>query len=70
MHLPGYQSDNHGGRGQNVLFEDNHVRFVVNTITNNGGDAFFRNHDGFVAPGVNENDSVIGGSAASPFFPF
>jgi hypothetical protein len=51
-------SPNHGGSGQNVLFEDGHVEYLNSSKTASGDD-IFRNADGEVAPGTNENDSVI-----------
>lgn len=64
LHLPGHRSDNHGGRGQNVLFEDNRVEFVTRCVVY---DALFLNRDGFTAAGLDDNDSVIGRSATPPF---
>jgi hypothetical protein len=62
---PGLASTNHGCRGQNVLFEDNHVRFVSGCLAN-GRDQIFLNNLGLVAAGVNPEDVVIGRSGASP----
>lgn len=64
--LPGYQSLNHGGRGQNVLFEDGHVRFLVTPRPSLPGDDFFVNDLGLIAPGNHCNDAVIGASDAAP----
>ena len=57
-------SENHGGRGQNVLFEDLSVRFVVgNAIAD---DQIYVNSHNIVAPGVSARDNVIGASHLAP----
>jgi hypothetical protein len=66
MHLAELQSDNHGGLGQNVLFEDNHVRFIVNSVREGLGDRLFVNRRGLVAAGTDKEDAVIGSSASPP----
>jgi hypothetical protein len=64
--LPGFQSENHGGQGQNVLFEDGHVRFLTSSRPIEDGDDVFVNDTGLVAAGDHRNDSVVAGSAAAP----
>ena len=64
LHLRGHQSENHGGRGQNVLFEDNHVEFIIDCVAY---DRLFVNRDGYAEAGLDKADSVIGHSAAPPF---
>lgn len=64
--LPGYQSLNHGGRGQNVLFEDGHVTFLTTPTAAGPHDELFLNDTGIVAPGNHRNDSVIGASDTIP----
>jgi anti-sigma factor RsiW len=64
--LPGFQSENHGGRGQNVLFEDGHVRFLTSSRPIEDGDDVFVNDTGLVAAGDHRNDSVVAGSGAAP----
>jgi hypothetical protein len=64
--LPGFQSRNHGGQGQNVLFEDGHVRFLTSSRPIEDGDDFFVNDTGLVAAGDHRNDSVVAGSSAAP----
>ncbi|MCC7086987.1 MAG: hypothetical protein IT427_18460 [Pirellulales bacterium] len=49
---------NHGGQGQNVLFEDGSVKFVTSVHPFKDDDIFSNGH-GNVAPGTGENDSVI-----------
>jgi len=61
-----FQSLNHGGRGQNVLFEDGRVVFLPTPKPNQQADDLFLNDTGFVAAGTHENDSVIGGSSTPP----
>jgi hypothetical protein len=62
LHLPGHQSTNHGGRGQNVLYEDNRVQFLVCTFVGAPANTIFLNRDGFAEAGIDEDDSVIGDS--------
>lgn len=62
----GRQSRNHGGRGQNVLFECGRVRFVTSPQPNPQADHIFINYWGLVAPGLDLDDAVIGSSAARP----
>ena len=63
---PTRQSCNHGGNGQNVLFEDGHVKFLPTTRPLGLADDVFTNDDGLVAAGVHPDDSVIGSSRAAP----
>jgi len=63
----GLQSLNHGGRGQNVLFEDGRVTFVsTGRSAAKDGDHFFTNDDGLIAAGTHRDDSVIGSSNTAP----
>lgn len=64
--LPNHQSENHGRYGQNVLFEDGHVRFVTSPCPNDVFDDLFENDHGEVAAGVHLNDSVIAAGATPP----
>ncbi|MBN1589042.1 MAG: hypothetical protein JW888_05975 [Pirellulales bacterium] len=65
--LPGHLSENHGRLGQNVLFEDGHVRFTVSPRpSESASDNFFLNDDGEVAAGIHQNDAVIGAGATPP----
>lgn len=50
-------SNNHSGRGQNVLFEDGRVLFNCSTAV--GEDAIYENNVGLVAPGTDRYDSVV-----------
>jgi hypothetical protein len=63
---PGRQSDNHGGRGQNVLFEDGHVQFLTTSRPSGARDDIFANDDDEVAAGVHQDDSVIASSGVTP----
>jgi len=63
---PPFQTDNHGGRGQNVLFEDGRVRFLASPKPRGFADDFFCNALGEVAAGLHPDDSVIGSSASPP----
>ena len=59
-------SDNHGGGGQNVLFEDGHVKFLRSCRQLGLGDDYFHNEEGDVAAGTHLDDAVIGHSATPP----
>ncbi len=60
---PGSQSDNHGGVGQNVLFEDGHVKFCTSPKPVDVSDHIFTNALGQQAPGSHFNDAVVVPSA-------
>ena len=65
----GYQqSSNHGGFGQNVLYDDGHVRYTTTShqIDGSTDPDFFHNDSGQVDSGNHANDAVIGCSAAKP----
>lgn len=62
----GYQSLNHDGRGQNVLFEDLRIVFYRTSRPHARADDVFVNEMNLVAAGRNPRDSVIGSSAAVP----
>jgi anti-sigma-K factor RskA len=64
---PDFQSINHGGRGQNVLFEDGRIAFLPTAKPNAQADNVFLNDTGRVAAGTHENDSVVSASGATPF---
>lgn len=54
---PGRRSQNHGGYGQNCLFEDGHYALIKNSSI--AGDAIYENDRGLIAPGTHALDSVI-----------
>jgi hypothetical protein len=62
---PGHQTTHHGGKGQNTLFGDFHVKLLktckcdVDTL----GDDIFLNDAGILGPGLDAEDSVIGNGA-------
>jgi len=62
------QSSNHGGYGQNVLYDDSHVRYTTTSHQLDGSDDpdFFHNDAGEVAAGKHVDDAVIGCSSARP----
>ncbi len=68
LHMPEFQTVHHSGRGQNVLFEDGHVRFLETPNTPYTADHLFTNAEGRIAPGVHADDSVIVSSTAYPLF--
>jgi len=63
-----HQSSNHGGDGQNVLFEDGHVAFLRNCLceAGTGGDDIFRNDAGQIGVGNHRDDSVITSRPINP----
>jgi hypothetical protein len=62
----GERSPNHGGVGQNVLFEDMHVVFLKHCRLSGCDDHIYINRDGYVGAGVGPDDAVIGGSSDRP----
>ncbi|MCU0963217.1 MAG: hypothetical protein MUF48_24250 [Pirellulaceae bacterium] len=52
------RSANHGGRGQNIFFEDGHVAFVIDARLLPGDDPF-RNRNGLAEAGTDRADAVI-----------
>lgn len=66
LDLEGRHSMNHGGCGQNVLFEDGHVNYVTNCMQDDSADHIYLNDDGLMAAGTHEQDSAIGSSHTSP----
>lgn len=58
-------SINHGLAGQNVLFADGHVRFLL-TRKIGANDDIYVNRDGRVAAGLDVSDMVLGYSSARP----
>jgi len=59
------RSSNHPDGIHHVLFEDGHVRRIPSGDLH-GDDHLFKNHDGNVAAGVDEEDAVIGDSHHQP----
>lgn len=61
-----YHSINHGGCGQNVLFEDQHVQYLTTCRARGCRDDFYTNDHGLVRPGLHVHDAVIGPSHTRP----
>jgi len=59
------RSSNHSDGGHHVLFEDGHVR-MIQAVDLHEDDHLFKNHEGAVAAGVDEEDAVIGDSHHQP----
>ena len=59
------RSSNHPDGIHHVLFEDGHVKRIAPTDLHRD-DHLFKNHDGEVAAGVDEEDAVIGDSQDQP----
>lgn len=63
--LPNRRSAHHGGRGQNILYEDGHVAFVTDFVGSNQ-DHPWLNDEGYAEAGVDKSDSVLLPSGAKP----
>ncbi len=63
-YLPGRRSANHGGRGQNIYFEDGHYAFVTDVRA--VPDDPWRNDYGFAEAGNRPDDSVVLPSGMRP----
>jgi hypothetical protein len=61
----GERSSNHPDGIHHVLFEDGHVKRILSGDLH-GDDHLFKNHDGKVAAGIDEEDAVIGDSEDQP----
>ena len=61
----GERSSNHPDGIHHVLFEDGHVKRLAPGDLH-GDDHLFKNHDGKVAAGIDEEDAVIGDSEDQP----
>jgi hypothetical protein len=62
---PDFKSCNHGGYGQNVLFQDLRVEYLKGPLCNTTRrDHLFLNDDGLPVAGTDRNDSVLGPSGA------
>jgi prepilin-type processing-associated H-X9-DG protein len=61
------QSANHGGCGQNVLYQDGHVGYQKKcTPTETAEDHLYLNDEGKEAAGLGRFDTVLGRSEATP----
>ena len=65
LQLAEYRSTNHGGRGNNILYEDGHTQYVVESCVE--GDNPFVNRLGWREAGVDIDDAVVAPSFAPPF---
>ena len=68
QYLEGRKSANHGGYGQNILYEDGHIRFIVGNPQEVcvGDNPLINNKTDIVEAGDDLNDAVIGNSLSSP----
>jgi hypothetical protein len=62
---PGCIGPNHGGLGQNVLFEDGRVEFITSALLPNGDHLFLNAHQQLCA-GADEDDCVLAPSDVAP----
>ncbi len=65
LQLAGHRSTNHGGRGDNILYEDGHIRYVVES--NAQGDDPFLNRLGWIEAGIDPDDAVVAPGFVPPF---
>ncbi len=56
----------HGGRGQNVLYEDGHIKFVVGCPSDDCRQTFYLNSYCLPSAGVDVHDAVVGASETPP----
>jgi hypothetical protein len=68
--IAGFQSANHGGCGQNVLFQDLSVKYCKQCKCKAKRDHWYLNDDGQPAAGCHENDNVLAGSDTTPLMDF
>ncbi len=68
LHLAGRQSANHGGRGQNIFYEDGHVTFVTE-LKRFVSDDPWRNRQGHAEAGIGRDDAVLLRSEWPPIVP-
>jgi len=67
--VAGFQSANHGGCGQNVIFQDLSSRYCNQCVTEGSDDHLFLNADGKQAAGRHAMDVVLGRSEIGPAGP-
>jgi len=65
LQLAGHRSTNHGGSGDNILYEDGHIRYVVESHSE--GDDPFVNRLGWMEAGIDIDDAVVAPGFAPPF---
>ncbi|MEO8495726.1 MAG: hypothetical protein ABI614_11690 [Planctomycetota bacterium] len=65
LQLAGHRSTNHGGGGNNILYEDGHVDYVVESRSD--VDDPFVNRLGWMEAGVDVDDAVVAPSFSPPF---
>jgi hypothetical protein len=63
---PGRRSANHGGRGQNVLHGDGHIKFISTVPCSQLPDDPFYNLEGRVGAGLSRADHCLGASSDRP----
>ncbi|HUG70084.1 MAG TPA: hypothetical protein VMM76_20205 [Pirellulaceae bacterium] len=63
--IAGQRGTNHGGRGTNLLYEDGHIRYVVEPSAES--DDPFVNRLGWREAGLDNDDSVVAPSGTPPF---
>jgi anti-sigma factor RsiW len=62
------KTKNHGSQGQNMLYDDGHVKWIVSALEDLDDDPYL-NRTGIVAAGVDCADVVLGESLAKPMPP-
>jgi hypothetical protein len=64
--LVDFKSCNHGGCGENILFQDLSVRYLKGFLNLDGFDHLYLNSVGKPAAGRSRRDAVLGRSEATP----
>ncbi|NOY41403.1 MAG: DUF1559 domain-containing protein [Planctomycetes bacterium] len=67
--VAGFQSANHGGCGQNVLYQDLSVRYIKHCLSQENVDHLYLNEDRKHAAGRHARDVVLGRSEVGPAGP-
>lgn len=66
LSVAGYHSANHGGAGQNFVFQDLSCRYITTCELDSEPDHWHLNNDGRSAAGCNSRDIVLAPSEATP----
>jgi len=65
-HVAGSNSPNHGGRGQNILYVDGHVKWCESPVVGCEGHDIYHNCKGKIAAGLGRDDAPLGAGEAGP----
>jgi hypothetical protein len=65
---PDLVSKHHDGRGENVVFADGRVKYILGCGDDECGDPIFWNRDNLIAPGLDHRDNVLA-TSGHPILP-